>query len=241
MKTSHRCAQAARTLSTLATLFCAMLMPVVAQSATIFFQTSATGSGIQSTYMPTNSISGTMTALVPRFNAGLGTLIQADFEWSATVNGSWTSIGNPIGNATIGISGPSDVGGQAMGILAPSFVDTYNTLGPSTSSDTKFTNITFTSGPFFNSLTGVGSETMTYTYSGGTSLDTPAIGLFDWGGTVHVLYTFVPVPEPGTLSLAALAACVLLAGRKIGLTFAKRPLPDRSHVISGDEQARSVG
>ena len=182
-----------------------------------------------------------MTALVPRFNGGLGTLIQADFEWSATVNGSWTSIGNPIGTAAIGISGPSDVGGQAMGILAPNYVGAYNTLGPSTSSDTKFTNITFISGPFFNSLTGVGSETMTYSYSGGTSLDTLAIGLFDWGGTVHVLYTYVPVPEPSAWTLAALAAIALLVSRRIGLTFAKRPLPDRSHVVACDQQTRSVG
>ncbi len=185
------------------------LVAQVAQSATVFYQTGASGGGQQFAFALTTPISGTMTAPVPRFNGGLGTLIQADFEFASSITGTWVATVNQIGTSTFNLSGPADVDGQPMGNLAVGFIGTYDDQIGSNDFDANYANLTLTSGAYFNTLTGVGTFPMSWVYSGNTTLDTPAIGTspgnegFSWGGSVHVLYTYNPVPEPSTMILAA--------------------------------------
>jgi hypothetical protein len=172
----------------------------------------STGGGAQNFYAPANPYSGTVSASVPRFNQALGTLIQADFEWSATVTGTWTSIGNPTGTSSNNASGPAFVDTQPMGTLSVGYVAPYNTVTPSNDIDVDFVGISLTSGAFFNSLTGFGTIPMTWNYSGSTSLDTPAVGIgFSWGGSAHVTYFYEPVPEPSSLVLGGVGLVGLLA------------------------------
>jgi PEP-CTERM motif-containing protein len=189
----------------------------VAQSAIVFDQTSASGGGGQIVYAPTTPISGTMLASVSRFNGALGTLIQADFEFAASTTGTWRSIGNPTGTSTISLSGPADVGGQPMGNLPIGFTDTYDTINGSNSFNANSAFLTLTSGAFFNSLTGPGTITLHWIYSGNSTLSTPAVGTgpggegFSWGGSAHVLYTYEPIPEPSTLVLCGIGLFGVLA------------------------------
>lgn len=189
----------------------------VAQAATVFYQAGAAGGGQQFVYAPTTLISGTMTAPVPRFNGLLGTLIQADFEFAGSATGTWLATVNQIGTSTLSLSGPADVDSQPMGNLAVGFVGTYDNQIGSNDFDANYINLTVTSGAFFNSLTGVGTFPMNWVYSGSTTLDTPAIGTspgnegFSWGGSVHVLYTYEPVPEPSALVLGGMSLLGLLA------------------------------
>jgi hypothetical protein len=58
---------------------------------------------------------------------------------------------------------------------------------------------------------------MNWLYSGSTFNATPAVGpsggfeAFSWGGSVHVLYTYDPVPEPSTLVLGGIGLVSLIA------------------------------
>ena len=187
-----------------------------------FFQTGASGGGQQFAFALINPISGTMTAPVPRFNGGLGTLIQADFEFAGSATGTWLPDNSSLtGNSTLGLSGPTDVGGVPMGNLIVGFADPYASPNGSNSFNANFTNLTLTSGAFFNTLTGVGTYPMNWIYSGSTTLDIPATGTgpgnegFSWGGSVHVLYTYesVAVPSPATVWLG-LPAFALLGLRR---------------------------
>ncbi|MGD9724024.1 MAG: hypothetical protein AB7O59_22415 [Pirellulales bacterium] len=201
-----------RTACALAGLLATALFVPDASAATFFFQTGASGGGSQNISTPSLPISGTMIAQVPLFNPAWGTLLQADFEYAGSVTGSWTSIGNPIGNATLSVSGPADVGGQPMGNISVGYVGIYTTSGPSNEFDAQYVSTTYTSGPFFNSLTGIGTVPMTWVYSGLATLDTPAVGAGNsWGASVHVLYTYDPVPEPQAIVLGAGGLCGLLA------------------------------
>jgi hypothetical protein len=209
--------------TTLTVLLLSTLLTQPARAAIDLFQTGASGGGQQFAYATSTPISGTMTALVPRFNGGLGTLIQADFEFAASATGTWVAnLLNQVGTSTLNLSGPADVGGVPMGPLAIGFSDTYTNPIGSNSFNSNFANLTLTSGAFFNTLTGVGNYAMNWIYAGQTTLDTPATGNgpnqegFSWGGSVHVLYTYEPnaaVPSP-TAALFALPAFALLALRR---------------------------
>ncbi len=204
----------------LLSLLVAAVLPATAPAATVFYQAGASGGGSQNFYAATNPISGTMQAAVPLFNGGLGTLIQADFEFAASTTGTWYSSPAPSGLSTISLSGPADAGGQSMGTLSIGFVGPINDTNPSNDFDANFANLTVTSGPFFNSLTGAGTVTMSWIYSGSSTLSTLAIGAgpnnegFTWGGSVHVTYTYEPVPEPSTLACTFLAALPVVARRR---------------------------
>jgi hypothetical protein len=206
-----------RLFVTLMTMLLCALVAEVAQSATVFYQTGVSGGGQQFVYAPTTPISGTMTAPVPRFNGGLGTLIQADFEFAASATGTWVATVNQIGTSTLNLSGPADVDGQPMGILSVGFIGAYDNQTGSNDFDSQYLNLTLNSGAFFNSLTGVGTFPMSWIYSGNTTLDTPAIGTspgnegFSWGGSVHVLYTYELVPEPTAFVLGGMGLLGLLA------------------------------
>jgi hypothetical protein len=169
------------------------------------------GTGQQFSYMPANSISGTMSATVPKFNPALGTLVQADFEWAGSITGTWVpDMGQPTGTSSFALSGLSYADTELMGNLSVNFTDPYAFPDGSNSFDADFTNLTVTSGAFFNSLTGVGNVPMTWLYSGTSTLSVPALGTgvggegFSWGGSVHVAYFYVP--EPGTFGLSIMAA-----------------------------------
>lgn len=204
-------------------LLLSLLQAGATHGATVFYQTGASGGGQQVAFAPTTPISGTMTAPVPRFNGGLGTLVQADFEFAGSITGTWAATINQLGTSTLNLAGPADVDGQPMGILSVGFVGTYDNLIGSNDFDAQYLNLTVNSGAFFNSLTGVGTFPMNWIFSGNSTLDTPAIGTspgnegFSWGGSVHVLYTYEPVPEASSLMLACmgLIAFAALSGRKI--------------------------
>lgn len=204
----------------LAAILHSALVAGVAQAATVFYQTGAAGGGQQFAYAPTTPISGTMTAPAPRFNGLLGTLIQADFEFAGSATGTWVATVNQVGTSTLNLSGPADVDGQPMGNLAIGFTGTYDNLIGSNDFDAQYLSLTLSSGPFFNSLTGVGTVTMSWIFSGNTTLDTPAIGTspgnegFSWGGSVHVLYTYEPVPEPSAFVLIGMSLLGLLASAR---------------------------
>ncbi len=206
-----------RLFATLAVLALSMFAAKVAQSATILYFLDASGAGQQFVYAPTTPISGTMTAIVPRFDGSLGTLVQADFEFAASATGTWVATVDAIGTSTLNLSGPADVGGVPMGTLAVGFTGTYDNLLGSNDYDAQLVNLTLTSGAFFDSVTGVGTYPMNWIYSGSTTLDTPALGTspgnegFSWGSSVHVLYTYEPVPEPSAFVLCALGLLSLLA------------------------------
>lgn len=192
-----------------------------ADAAMVFYQTGAAGGGSQNFYAANNPIAGTMSAPVPLFNGGLGTLLQADFEFAASTAGTWYSNPAPSGTSSISLSGPADAGGQPMGNLAVGFTGPINNSIPSNDFDSNFANLTVTSGPFFNSLTGAGNLTMSWIYSGNSTLSTPAVGAgpgnegFSWGGSVHVTYTYEPVPEPGVAALGSLSLLgMVLAARR---------------------------
>lgn len=188
--------------------------PVAHAATQLFFSMVNSGSGQHNT-PGTVPVSGVMTAQVPRFNGGLGTLIQADFEFAGDTNGSWTASPGFTGTMDFGLSGPVDVGGQPMGNLVVGFPPTaINDQGPTTVGAVNFVNATYTSGAFFNSLTGIGNETLTWIYSGNSNVTPQAIGEFDWGGTAHILYTYEPVPEPGTLILLASGGAICLLARR---------------------------
>lgn len=188
----------------------------VAQAAYDFYQTGAAGGGQQFTYAASTPVSGTMTASVPKFNGGLGTLVQADFEFASSITGTWLAVG-PSGVSTFNLSGPADVDGQPMGNLAVGFTGSYDNANGSNDFDANSVFLSLTSGAFFNSLTGPGNVTMSWVYSGTNTLSTLAAGTgpggegFSWGGSVHVLYTYDKVPEPGTCMLSALGAAGLVA------------------------------
>jgi hypothetical protein len=207
----------ARLFAVLAVMLLGAFLAETTQAATVFYQTGAAGGGQQFVPAANTPISGTMTAPVPRFNGGLGTLIQADFEFAGSATGTWVATINQIGTSTLNLSGPADVDGQPMGTLAVGFVGTYDNVIGSNDFDADYINLTVTSGTFFNSLTGVGTFPMNWIYSGNTTLDTPAIGTspgnegFSWGGSVHVLYTYEAVPEPSALVLGGIGLLGLLA------------------------------
>ena len=205
-----------RVVAAIAGMLLSALVAEVAQSATVFYQTGASGGGQQFAFALTTPISGTMTAPVPRFNGGLGTLIQADFEFASSATGTWAATVNQLGTSTLNLSGPADVDGQPMGNLAIGFTGTYDNQIGSNDYSANFANLTLTSGVFFNALTGVGTFPMNWIFSGSTTLDIPAIGTslgnegYSWGGSVHVLYTYEAVPEPSTIVLGGLGLFGLL-------------------------------
>ncbi len=206
-----------RLFSILSGLLLGTFVAQVAQAATVFYQTGAAGGGQQFVPAANTPISGTMTAPVPRFNGGLGTLIQADFEFAASITGTWVATINQIGTSTLNLSGLADVDGQPMGTLAVGFVGPYDNVIGSNDFDADYQNLTVNIGAFFASLTGVGTFPMNWNYSGNSTLDTPAIGTspgnegFSWGGSVHVLYTYEAVPEPSALVLGGIGLLGLLA------------------------------
>ncbi len=201
------------TFTALATTVLGLSAAAIVQAATdLHYSAFTLGTGQQTIYAPTNAISGTMTTTVPRFNGGLGTLIQADFEYAANTNSAWQA-NSGTGTVSINLSGPADVGGQPMGTLTSGTSGPINDQTPIPYGGVGFVNATFTSGAFFNSLTGVGSETLTWLYSGTSTISTPAIGTFDWGGSAHVLYTYEPVPEPASLGLLVAGAVLMLRRR----------------------------
>ena len=184
----------------------------VAKSTTIFYETVATGGGVQNDYLASNPISGTLQATVPKFNGSLGTLLQADLDFIGTATGNWRSDSNVVGTSTLNISGLADAdagaGPEPLGSFSVGFTDTYTDVTPSNSSAANFVSAPFTSGPFFDLLTGPGTVLMTWDYSGNTTLSTPATKEgpdgFGWGGSVHVLYTYAAIPEPSTFVLGIL-------------------------------------
>ena len=184
----------------------------VAKSATIFYQDIATGGGVQIDYFASNPISGTATGTLPKFDGSLGTLIQADLDFIGTATGTWRSDSTTVGTSTLSISGLADADGGGgpvpLGSLSVSFTDTYTDTTASNSFAANFVSAPFTSGPFFDLLTGTGTVLMTWDYSGTTTLSTPATKEgpdgFSWGGSVHVLYTYEAIPEPSTFVLGIL-------------------------------------
>lgn len=214
MYLSNTLALNARLASILAATIFLAALATGARAATLLYYPTPVGGGTQTTYLGNTPqpISGTITSAVPRFNPALGTLLQADFEWAAGVSASWTSIGGSPWTESISITGPSDVGGVPMGPISPSLSDTLVAPGPSNSLVTQFSNLTLNSGLFFSSITGVGTYTMSYLYSGTTYLDTPVVSAsgFGWGATAHILYTYEPVPEPNSIVLSALGLVGLL-------------------------------
>jgi hypothetical protein len=62
--------------------------------------------------------------LVPLFIGGLGTLIQADFEFAASGTGTIDAVGNTGGTYSLNLTGPADVGGQPMGNIPIGFTGT---------------------------------------------------------------------------------------------------------------------
>jgi PEP-CTERM motif len=213
--------RAARLIAALSAVLLSSSVARVAHSATDLFQTGATGGGNQTISAPTTPISGALTASVPLFNPLLGTLIQADFEFAASTTGTWYSASATTGTSTISLSGPADAGGQSMGTLTVGFNGgPYDNITPSNDFGANSAFLTVTSGAFFNSLTGPGLPVvMTWNFSGNSTLSTPSIGAgpgnegFAWGGSVHVTYTYeeFAAPEPGTLALAGVGLCGVLA------------------------------
>lgn len=189
----------------------------VAEAAYDLYQTGAAGGGQQFAYAASSPVSGTMTASVPKFDGNLGTLLQADFEFAGSITGTWLADGNPGGVSTFNLSGPADVDGQSMGNLAVGFTGPYDDVNGSNDFASNFAFLSVTSGAFFNTLTGPGTVTMSWAYAGTNTLSTPAVGTgsggegFSWGGSVHVLYTYAEVPEPGACLLAALGSAGLIA------------------------------
>ena len=61
---------------------------------------------------------------------------------------------------------------------------------------------------------------MSYIYSGTTALDTPAVGTgpggerYSWGDSVHLLYTYEPIPEPDTIVLAGIGLLAVARKRR---------------------------
>jgi hypothetical protein len=209
---------AARLSFTLAATFVGALFATFAQAGIDIHMSGVTsGTGQQFVYAPSTNISGTMAASVPKFNPALGTLVQADFEWAGSITGTWVPVANP-GVSTFNLSGLTYADTELMGNLAVGFSDPYTFPIGSNSFEAAFTNLTVTSGAFFNSLTGVGTVPMTWLYSGSNSLSEPALGTgpggegFSWGGSVHVAYFYVP--EPGTFALFALGAIGIASIRR---------------------------
>lgn len=101
-----------RLFVTLMTMLLCALVAEVAQSATVFYQTGVSGGGQQFVYAPTTPISGTMTAPVPRFNGGLGTLIQADFEFAASATELLSNVvdGKFSGGGLLGFDSVDELG-----------------------------------------------------------------------------------------------------------------------------------
>ena len=228
-------------------LLAGTLVANVAQSATVFYQTGVSGGGQQVAYATSTPISGTMTAPVPRFNGGLGTLLQADYEFAGSATGTWsTNIVNQTGNSTLSLSGPADVSGQPMGNIALGFSGAYSNPTGSNDFSANSAFLTLTSGGFFNTLTGVGTYPMNWIYSGNTTLDTPGFGTsgggqgFSWGGSVHVTYTYEPVPEPSTFILGGIGLLGFLAAARKrrsvarGLANFTARLTQRSHARMHD-------
>ena len=206
-----------------AALLLGCLTATETQAAYVIYQTGASGGGTQNFYATFNPISGVLTATMPKFNPLLGTLTQADFEFAASTTGTWISIAGPTGTSTINLSGPADVDGNSMGNLAIGFVGPYDNIFPTNDYDGDMVNLSLTSGAYFNTLTLPGTITMSWVFSGSSTLDTLAIGQgpgnegFSWGGSVHVTYFYDPVPEPSALLLAAagLVGLVLVARRRV--------------------------
>lgn len=223
-----------RTFTALAVCILLSFLTTASDAATVVYFSAATGgTGQQSVYAATTPISGTMTASVPLFNPGLGTLIQADFEFAGGTNGAWTALPSTSGFIDFNLSGPADVGGQA---LAPTLASGFSNQPivdstPIPYGAQGFANGTFTSGAFFTSLTGVGNITLSWQYSGSTAISTPAIGQFDWGGSAHAQYTYEPVPEPAAGGVIFVAAFAM---------FLTNRLPKRGGAIGSPAKSRPL-
>src|SRR3990172_9276827 len=90
-----------RLAAALAGLLVSGIFADVSPAAIDFHQAGAAGGGQQFVYAPSTPVSGTMMASVPRFNGGLGTLLQADFEFAGSITGTWLPPRNPAGGSAL--------------------------------------------------------------------------------------------------------------------------------------------
>ncbi len=169
---------------------------------------------------------------LPGFDPALGTLTEveviADASVTATVDvlnvtGTDQEITNAIAAIPIEVTGPAGLVIDQTLTSGPfsgtALANSTTMLGTGTITGSE--SATFTDPTALLAFTTNGDLDFTFSADSGlfSGTGTPGSVFFggsgESGGTVTVVYTFIPIPEPSSLVLVGLGGVALLAGRKV--------------------------
>ncbi len=182
--------------------------------------------------VPEQTVPFTESFTLPGFDPALGTLTEVEITTFASVTATVEVLNTSdddleVADATatipIDVTGPSDLSLQQDLTAGPfggtALADSTTELGIATVTGTE--SETFTDVMDLTEFTTDTLLTFAFSADAGEFAGTGPPGSVFFGGsasalgTITVVYTFIPIPEPSSLVLVGLGGVALLAGRKV--------------------------